>query len=84
MPMKRYTKPIPQTTLSISEEAYEFIEGHKTRRAEPKYQVLDRIIGEYEQLKERIAEQQVIIDDLRDTTTRQWNKLRAIENISPV
>jgi hypothetical protein len=52
---------------------------------EPKYLTVDRIIVEHNQQKEIIAslrndieEKDTIIEDLKDTSTRQWNRLQQL------
>lgn len=87
MGRKRFTKPVEQTTIHVSQKAYEFIENHRNQRLhEPRYLTIDRLIAEYEQQKETIVslhndieEKDIIIGDLRDTSMRQWSKLQRLE-----
>lgn len=70
------------TSIHISQESYEFIEGRKIQRLhEPRYRTLDRIIAEYEQQKITLKEQKTmieeldfVIEDLRGALSRQTNK----------
>jgi hypothetical protein len=91
MQRKRYAKPTPQTTMNISEEAYEFIERYSgTRLREPKYQTLDRLIKEYqsqrtsgieeiEQLRESIQILRIENNDLRRGLLVARHKIRDYE-----
>lgn len=76
MRRRKHNAPTPQTTMHLSMDALEFIERHKSTRTEPKHAALDRILNEYEALKNRNEELEVINDDLRDAISAS-RELRA-------
>lgn len=64
---KKYNRPKPQTTMHLSVEAVEYIEGHKLSRTEPKHDILDRIISEHEEQKRLIEDLEWELQDQKQT-----------------
>jgi hypothetical protein len=67
MGRRRYNKPVLQTTTHLSLEALEFIEKRKYSKTEPNHRVLDRMLSEYENQKQRIEELEFINLQLKDS-----------------
>jgi hypothetical protein len=67
MARRRYNNPKPQTTMHLSVEACEYLEGHKISRTEPKHEVLDRVISEHEQQKDLIEDLEWELKDQKQT-----------------
>jgi hypothetical protein len=73
---KRLSNPTPQTTIHISIQAFEFIEGHR-RLHEPLYRAVDRILSDFEEIRQAKLELELINQDLRESL--EINRLKRMD-----
>jgi hypothetical protein len=91
MTRRTHIEKTPQTTMNISERAYEFLERYSSSRLrEPKYQTLDRLIKEFqshrtssfeeiEQLRESVQILKIENKDLSESLFAARHKIRNYE-----
>jgi hypothetical protein len=91
MTRRAHIRKTPQTTINISEQAYEFIERYSGGRLrEPKYQTVDRLIKEFtshknnsneeiEGLKESVQVLRFEVRELKDGLVSARHRIRDYE-----